>query len=151
MKSILCVTILLSAGIPGERHPADSAAGRSSYAVIVNEKNGYGESGEAAKTLIKQLFLKELKNWPDGEKAKPFDQKGGSDASQAFQKGVLGMSKAQVARHWLNMKNRQGTTPPKSVSSDRKVVKYVAKYKGALGFVKAAAAKKKGVKVLFTF
>jgi hypothetical protein len=62
------------------------------------------------------------------------------------------MTDAELARHWLRMKNMDGTTPPKDVDTDRMVLKYVAKHDGAFGIVRADAVKSvAGVKVLFEF
>lgn len=123
-----------------------------SYAVIINDKNPCKDNGTAAQATIKKLFLKQMTKWQDGTAAKPYGRKAGSAEKAAFQKSVLGMGESEVARHWLKMKNLDGTTPPKGVNSDRMVVKYVAKHKGGFGVVKLDTAKKsKGIKILYTF
>jgi len=125
--------------------------GTETYAVVVNEKNTCKDTGNKAKNTAKKLFLKEMTKWPGGKAAKPYGRKKG-EAFSAFTKSVLGMKDAELARHWLKMKNLNGTTPPKDVSSARMVLKYVAKYEGALGIVKIADAEKaKGVKILYRF
>ena len=121
------------------------------YAVVVNAKNTCPIRGEKARSTIKKLFLKQTSKWPSGAAAKPYGRKAGKEID-AFAKHVLGMGNAELARHWLKMKNMNGTTPPKAVSSDRMLLKYVAKYEGAFGIVTAAAAKSaKGVKILYEF
>ncbi|MFN3242728.1 MAG: hypothetical protein ACE37K_14595 [Planctomycetota bacterium] len=125
--------------------------GKATYAVVVNEKNACKDTGDKAKSTVKKLFLKELSKWPNGDAAKPYGRKKG-EAFDAFRKDVLGMDDAELARHWLKMKNLNGTTPPKDVRSGRMVLKYVAKYEGALGIVKIEDAEKaKGVKILCRF
>lgn len=122
------------------------------YAVIVNTKNKCIRKGAAAKATVKKLFLKQMAKWPDGTAARPYGRKSGGTEQGAFVKVVLGMGDAELARHWLKMKNMNGTTPPKGVSSDRMVLKYVAKHDGAFGVIKMSEAKKsKGIKVLYTF
>lgn len=123
-----------------------------SFAVIINAKNPCKDTGTKAQSTIKKLFLKQMSKWKDGTDAKPYGRKQGSPAESAFIKLVLGMGDAEVARHWLKMKNLDGTTPPKGVSSDRMLVKYVEKHKGGFGVIKLSAAKKaKGTKILYTF
>ena len=127
------------------------AQDKATYAVVVNAKNACKQTGDKAKNTVKKLFLKEMTKWPGGKACKPYSRKKG-EAFSAFTKSVLGMKDAQLARHWLKMKNLNGTTPPKEVSSGRMVLKYVAKYEGALGIVKIADAEKaKGIKILYRF
>ena len=124
---------------------------RATYAVVVHEKNSCKDTGDKARQTVKKLFLKQLTKWPDGDAAKPYGRKKGAEF-QAFVETVLGMKAAELARHWLKMKNLNGTTPPKQVSSGRMVLKYVAKHQGAFGIVLLDEAKKaKGVRVLYTF
>jgi len=123
-----------------------------SYAVIINTKNPCNDTGTAAQSTIKKLFLKQMSKWKDGTDAKPYGRKQGSPEESAFIKTVLGMGDSEVARHWLKMKNLDGTTPPKGVRSDRMLLKYVEKHKGGFGVVKLSSAKNaKGIKILYTF
>lgn len=122
------------------------------YAIIVNTGNKCAQTGATVKATIKKLFLKQMTKWPDGTAAKPYGRTQGAAEQSAFIKDVLGMGDAELARHWLKMKNMNGTTPPKGVSSDRMVIKYVEKHSGAFGVVPLAEAKAAtGVKILCTF
>lgn len=122
------------------------------YAVVVNTNNACKLGKSEAQALIKKLFLKQLTDWPDGTKAKPFGRDHGEAALTAFVKEVVGMNDAELARHWLKLKNQNGTTPPKEVKSDRMLLKYIGKYDGAFGVVSLDEAQKDGsVKVLFSF
>lgn len=121
-------------------------------ALVVNANCKATETGDAAKALIKKLFLKELTQWPGGVEAKPYAREAAAAEQVALLKDVLGMSDAELARHWLKMKNQNGTTPPKDVDSERMLLKYIAKSDGAFGVVKLDAAKgAEGVKILFEF
>jgi hypothetical protein len=125
---------------------------KPAYALVVNANNKCKETGDAAKSTVKKLFLKELTQWPDGAEAKPYAREANAAEHGAFLERVLGMSEAELARHWLKMKNMNGTTPPKDVDSDRMILKYIAKADGAFGIVKLDAAKgAEGVKILFEF
>lgn len=136
----------LAALVLGPRQEAEQ------YAVIVNAKNTCSQTGDALKSTIKKLFLKELTKWPDGTEAKPYSRKDDADETAAFLKSVLDMSQAELARHWLKMKNTNGITPPNEVSSERMVLKYVAKHDGAFGIVKLSVAEgESDVKILYKF
>lgn len=142
---------LLPAWIHGD-HGAAPHARIATYALVINTNNKTTETGDAAKATVKKLYLKDLSQWSDGTEAKPYAREGTSAEQAAFLKDVLGMSESELARHWLKLKNMNGTTPPKEVDTDRMVLKYVGKSDGAFGVVKVDSAKgAEGVKVLFEF
>lgn len=144
--ALLSLLLLLSAA------PVEQDKKTDTYAVIVNTKNKCSHKGAAAKATLKKLFLKQMAKWPDGTAAKPYGRKSGGTEQGAFVKGVLGMSAPELARHWLKMRNMNGTTPPKGVNSDRMILKYVEKHIGAFSIVTVSKAKKsKDVKILYTF
>lgn len=148
MKELaISLAVLLTAAVP-----AQAGGKKAGYVLVVNAANTCSQVGADAQATAKKLFLKEMTQWPGGVEARPYARETGSPAHAAFVKSVLGMTDAELARHWLKMKNMNGTTPPKDVDSDRLVLKYVAKHEGAFGVVKADAAKGvEGVRVLFEF
>ncbi|MFT4841171.1 MAG: hypothetical protein ACI8UD_003835 [Planctomycetota bacterium] len=149
LKLALLSSLLLLSAVPVEQNKNKKT---DTYAVIVNMKNKCSQKGAAAKATVKKLFLKQMAKWPDGTTARPYGRKAGGSEQDAFVKGLLGMGNAELARHWLKMKNMNGTTPPKSVSSDRMILKYVEKHSGAFSIVTVSKAKKsKDVKILYTF
>ena len=148
--ALLSSLLLLSAASVAQDKKKTKTA--ESYAVIVNTKNKCIRKGVAAKATVKKLFLKQMTKWPNGTAARPYGRKAGGSEQSAFVKSVLGMGDAELARHWLKMKNMNGITPPKGVSSDRMVLKYIEKHGGAFGIVRVSEAKKsKGVKILYEF
>ncbi len=152
-KSIILVALLaLAAQGEGESGKPPPKPQRIRHAVVVHVDNKTTETGEAAKSVVKKLFLKDLSQWPDGSEAKAYGRDGKSDAQIAFREQVLGMSEAELARHWLKVKSMNGTTPPKEVDSDRLVLKYVAKNSSAFGICTLDSLKGvEGVRVLFEF
>lgn len=148
-----CLSISVLAFLCGIlQGPAPTPPAKVTYVIVVNAKNAATETADAAKAVVKKLFLKDLTQWPDGTEAKPYRRPDGTEAQTAFQKLVLGMSDAELARHWLRIKNQDGTTPPKEVDTDRMVLKYVARYDGAFGIVpKDAVNGVEGVRVLLEF
>jgi hypothetical protein len=143
-RAILAAVSLLSLLSAQER--------KATYAVVIHVDNACKDTGDAAKATIKKLFLKELTRWSSGVEAKPYSRLAAAPEQIAFLKLVLGMSEAELARHWLRMKNLDGTTPPTDVDTDRMVLKYVARNVGAFGFVRIDASKEAtGVRVLLEF
>jgi hypothetical protein len=151
MKQLPILLLGLICGVPQGGEPAQDPPKKVVYAVVVNATNPIAVSGDAARTVVKDLFLKNLGRWPNGTEAKPYAREAASVEMAGFQKEILGMSEAELARHWLRQKNTNGTTPPKEVDNDRLVLKFVGKHDGAFGIVRADAAKAEGVKVLCTF
>src|SRR5688500_15519021 len=121
------------------------------YALVVNANNPAKDGSDAARKMVKTLYLKDLTRWADGIEAKPYGRESRSAEQAVFLTEVLGMSEAELARHWLRLKNQNGTTPPKEVDSDRLLLKHVARHDGAFGVVKLENAKADGVRVLFEF
>lgn len=150
----LAIMVLLFAmpGGQGKEEPKPPAAPPPRFAVVVHTDNKLTETGDAAKTLLKKLFLKELTRWPDGGEAKAYARTPDAECQIAFRKVVLEMSEAELARHWLKQKSMNGSTPPKEVEADRLVLKYVAKNANAFGIVTLESAKPAtGIKVVFEF
>ncbi len=137
---------------PARPAPVPAPSPRVGFALIVNAKNPTSEGVDTARATIRTLFLKELTEWPDGTEARPYGREDGSEVQQAFAARVLDMTDAALARHWLRVKNTNGTTPPKQVDSDRMVLKFVARHAGAFGIVSSrAAAGAEGIRILFEF
>ena len=146
----LAIAALLTGtlGFDGTAHASAPVA--KTYAVVVNTGNkAKFKDDAAAKKEIKQLFLKNSTAWSTKDEAKPFAVK--DEAQDAFRDKVLGMSKAELERHWISMKNKKGITPPKEVSSTKMLTKYIGKYVGGFGVLPEAEAKSSGLKILFTF
>ncbi len=143
--SVVCFLFVLSFYV--------SPAFSESYAVVVNASNNYSADASVMKNQVKQLFLKQTSSWPNGKKVNAFDRGKGSTETSAFNKNILKMDSAAVARHWLGLKQKTGETPPRNVKSTNMLLKLIAKYEGGLGIVDSETAKKlpEGVKVLFKF
>ena len=121
------------------------------YAVVVNAANPFKCSEASARALITRLYLKQFPSWPNGRRARPYGRGRGSAEQIAFQKNVLKKSKASLIRHWLTMKSLKGAAPPRQVSSDRMVAKFVSKDLGAFGVLPVARANQPGIRILFRF
>lgn len=122
------------------------------FAVVVNSGNSIEfDSIDAARNEVKRLYLKQASAWSNRVDAAPYGRADDTPEQAAFLEQVLGMSTAELARHWISEKNRNGTVPPKDVTSDRMLAKFIEKYDGAFGVVTPAEAEEHGLRVLFTF
>jgi len=122
------------------------------FAVVVNPENEITfDSVDAAKAEVKRLYLKRASSWSGGLDAAPFGRAEDSDEQAAFLDGVLGMTTAELARHWITEKNKNGTTKPKETRSSRILVKFIKKYEGAFSVVTPAEAEENDLRILFTF
>jgi hypothetical protein len=118
------------------------AASASDVQIVANP--GLAANSISAADL-KNVFLM-TKSAVNGESVQPVLQKNGS-AHEAFIKGTVGKSDSALQAYYRSLLFSGQGSMPKSFSSDAEVVAYVAKTKGAIGYVSASAAPK-GVKTI---
>lgn len=73
----------------------------------------------------------------DGERLVPFNLPPGSAERLTFDRLVLGMSAERVGRFWVDRKIRGESQAPRALPSALYVMKIVAKFPGAIGYVAA--------------
>ncbi len=106
---------------------AEPAQHRASdpFLVIVNTENQFESDEDTMKTVLSRLFLSDQKNWPDGSEAIIFARPPGSAEQLAFQEFVLEKSAIELSEHWLRLKQTQGETPPRAISSSRILLRQI--------------------------
>ena len=72
-----------------------------------------------------------------GKTLVPFNNEAKTPERAGFDQGVLGMSSDEVGRYWVDRKVRGQSAAPRSLPSVAHVVKVVAKFPGAIGYVTA--------------
>jgi TonB family protein len=95
---------------------------------------------------IKSVFLGERNSLRDGTHVEPVLSKGGP-AHEAFLKDYLGKSDEALQNYYRSQVFTGKGSMPKALDSDAGVVAYVAKTRGAIGYVSSAATLD-GVKTL---
>ena len=95
---------------------------------------------------LKGVFLEEKTSFSDGSHVEPVLQKSGA-VHEAFVKDYLGKNDSALQTYYRSLVFTGKGSMPKTVGSDAEVVAYVAKTKGAVGYVSASASTE-GVKVL---
>lgn len=88
---------------------------------------------------LKGVFLATKTSLSDGSHVEPVLQKGGA-AHESFLKEHLGKTDAALLTYYRSLVFTGKASMPKTVASDAEVVAYVAKTKGAIGYVSAGAA-----------
>jgi len=128
--------LMLGAGLSLAAYAAD-------VKVIANP--GVGASSVSAEEL-KGVFLATKNALSDGSHVEPVLEKDGA-SHEAFLKAYIGKTDAALETYYRSLVFTGKASMPKMLGSDAEVVAYVAKTKGAIGYVGAGAATA-GVKIL---
>lgn len=120
----------LALGVLFFGNPAWSEA--QDIAVIVSK--GWGEATSIDTNNLKQIYLGKTSSFA-GKNVKPVNAAADSSSREKFEQQVLGMTPDKLKRYWIKEGLRGGARPPKSFRSSRIVIIYVAKVKGAIGYV----------------
>jgi len=121
------------------------ASGLAAADVKVIANPSVGAAAVSADEL-KGVFLVTKTSLGDGSHVEPVLEKGGP-THEAFIKEYLGKSDAALQTYYRSLVFTGKASMPKTVAVDAEVVAYVAKTKGAIGYV-SAGANTAGVKVL---
>src|SRR5512135_2108112 len=95
---------------------------------------------------LKGVFLATKTSLSDGSHVEPVLEKGGP-VHEAFVKEYLGKTDAALQTYYRSLVFTGKASMPKTLGADSEVVSYVAKTKGAIGYVSGGAATA-GVKTL---
>jgi ABC-type phosphate transport system substrate-binding protein len=95
---------------------------------------------------IKGVFLATKTSLSDGSHVEPVLEKDGA-AHEAFLKEYIGKTDMALETYYRSLVFTGKASMPKTLAADAEVVAYVAKTKGAIGYVSAGAATA-GVKTL---
>ena len=139
--ALSCCWLLLAA-------PGTAAA--EELVVIVNAAN---PNAALTAQQVKSYFMKKTGTWQNGEKVRPVDRDGDSPERKALFAQVLGLSSDELKRYWLEKQYASAEQPPASVPDEASVLKFVAFFKGGIGFVTRSAlsgAGAQGVKPVLT-
>lgn len=88
---------------------------------------------------IRQLFLMRERFWPSGAAAHPVNLPPSAELRDRFSRLALGQSVSELAPYW-NERYFHGTRPPPTVASEAAVLLFVARTRGAVGYVSLGAS-----------
>ena len=83
---------------------------------------------------LKSVFLEERSSLPDGSRVEPVISKGGT-AHETFVKQYLGKSDSDLQTYYRSLVFTGKGSMPKAVGSDTEIAAYVARTRGAIGYV----------------
>jgi TonB family protein len=95
---------------------------------------------------VRSIFLSETNSLSDGSHVEPVFKKSGA-VHQMFLRTFLKQSSEELQNHYGALVFTGKSSMPRAFNTDEEVVSYVAKTRGAIGYVSASAATE-GVKVL---
>lgn len=122
------------------------AAGNAHAGSVKIIANSSVKSDTISADELKSVFLGETSSLNDGSHVEPVLEKGGA-THEAFVKEYLGKSDSVLQIYYRSLVFTGKGSMPKAVRSDADVVAYVAKTKGAIGYV-ASGTRAEGVKTL---
>ena len=114
------------------------------YRVIVHPAN---PTTSLSRDQLADMFLKKVTRWPDGEKIRPVDQRTSSPVRKELTERVLRKSLAAVRSYWQQLIFSGRSIPPPELDSEAAVIAFVARHRGAIGYV-SGQAKLDGVKTV---
>ncbi|HVU03039.1 MAG TPA: hypothetical protein VHE30_14865 [Polyangiaceae bacterium] len=126
---------LLQALLPGTGR-AFGASPPGKLVIVVNRDNPLSAIGRRE---LSDVFLKKASRLPDGEIARPVDLRADSPLRREFSEQVLGRPVSAVRSYWQQRIFSGRDVPPPELASERDVVAYVARNRGAVGYVSANA------------
>ncbi len=112
--------------------------------VIVNAAN---PADGVDRRFLSEAFFKKTTRWPDEETIRPVDLTPSSPVRRTFSEEILKRPIAAVKSYWQQMVFAGHGVPPPELESESDVVKFVARNRGAVGYVSPGAALS-GVKII---
>ena len=143
MPRILLIAFVLLLGTPRSSAVVNA---EPTFVVIVNGKNG---ARALDRKTLTDMFLKKRTLWGDDAAIQPVDQARNAQVRKQFSEQVLGRTVSAVRTYWNRLVFSGRGVPPPELATDDDVVKYVAKNRGAIGYVMGSVnLKDAGVRVI---
>ena len=93
---------------------------------------------ELTSNQVADIFLGRVNRFPNGILAVPIDLRDGAPERDQFYAKITGKSPAQVKAYWSRIIFTGRGQPPRALSSELDVKKFVAANIGAIGYIDAA-------------
>ncbi len=122
-----------------------SVVGAEGFQVVVHSSV---EGSTISRSVLASIYENGAARWGNGVRIRPVDQSSQTPVRRAFTREVLGKSLGELQDYWLQRLAVDRMMPPEVKISDEAVLAFVAKKKGAIGYVGEAVDLLPGVKVL---
>jgi hypothetical protein len=119
-------------------------AASPAYRVVVHPSN---RMTLIERKFLEDAFLKKTTRWPQQTVIRPVDLAVRLPTRRRFSREVLDRSVAAVKAYWQQRIFSGRDVPPPEFDSDDKVIDYVLRHEGAVGYV-SGAANLRGAKVV---
>jgi phosphate transport system substrate-binding protein len=136
--------LLVSALVGAALRVTPAAAQAEGYVVIVNQNNPVTS---LTRQQVSEIFMKQLRRWPQGGDTHPVDQPAVAAVRDAFSRGVHNKPASAVASWWGQQMFSGRAVPPPQRPNDRAVNTFVREDALAIGYVSPGTAEA-GVKVI---
>lgn len=105
-------------------------------AIVVPSNSELTSMNHIATNELKLIYWKKKQYWQNGVRIHPVNLNSEHQLRLSFSKAVLGSEPTEQSNYWNGL-YFHGITPPYTVQSEEAVLRYVAKTKGAVGYVDA--------------
>lgn len=99
---------------------------------------------------LQKIFLGKTKKFPSGDKAVPVDLSQNTPTKTAFYEGIIKMNLSQLTAYWSKLIFTGKAQPPKALSSEEEILKFVAENPNAIAYVDTSMVTDK-VKVIYQY
>ncbi len=132
------VLALLAALVPAAVRSAPGAGDGRAAVTLVLVANAGVPAEALGREDARRIWLLRRRFWRDGSRIVPVNLPAASPVRDAFSRAVLGRPARDLAAYWNDLWFH-GTAPPSVVPSERAVLLFVARTRGAVGYVSQSA------------
>ncbi len=134
MRRLINTLTLLLAGCLMPSSALVALVPETPVAIVIGSESANKKS--IARGKLKLIYLRKQRYWPQGVPIKPVNLQSSHPLRQHFSQVILGSAPNSQIQYW-NGQYFNGILPPYVVNSQEAVIRYVAKTKGAIGYVDA--------------
>ncbi len=145
LLGLLRTLILLLAALASPANADGPACEMRSFRLVTNAVNAARRESAGR---VSAMFLRQIREWPDGTRILPVDLPADSKVRDDFSRAVHGRPAVAIHNQWLQSIFSGRGAPPTQVKTEEDVVAYVAKNKGAIGYIACGTAVPQGLRVL---
>jgi ABC-type phosphate transport system substrate-binding protein len=122
-----------------------TAVGAEGFQIVVHPSV---EGSKISRSVLADIYKKDVIRWGNDVRIRPVDQSSQTPVRQAFTREILGRSLGEVQEYWTQRLAVDRELPPATKASDEAVLAFVARKKGAIGYVSSGVDLPPDVKVL---
>lgn len=102
-----------------------------------------GLEQKMSENLIRDIYLKKMRFWKDGQKIRPLDHAVGSSDRNKLNSSILGKTETELTEYWIQEKQQTGSIQPLQVQNPEMLIYLVETMSGSLGYIANTPENKK--------